>query len=334
MRFKGDTMANQRLSVMLAALLMFTSILTVGLVNAADGDTDGIDDAVDDCPFAWGNSSIDFIGCPDSDGDGNPDTVSAWEGDWDASSRALYDSSGSSRAVAWASDSIHLVGGGGGNVILYNGAGSKLSTLTTISENVRSLEFSANDSYLAVSGYFDDSANHSWVLVLQMDWLTNSATVIQNLSSYHSDSVYAVEWSNDGDYLYTAGGDRQIRKFATSNWTMVDNYSRLDSIYNIAISPDDRLLASVHGQEVSVFWTSNGTEYFNHWNHSGTTLGVAFSPDGKWVVTGSDDTWVHVYNMSNGSRHTGWDTGSRVLGVLVIQIITVELGLLIGHLMV
>ena len=304
-------MGNQRLSALFASLLMFTSILTAGLVSALDGDNDGIDDSVDDCPFAWGNSSIDFIGCPDLDGDGNPDTVSAWEGDWDESARELYDSSGSSRAVAWAPDSIHLVGGGGGDVILYNAAGSKISVLTTISENVRSLKFTANGSYLAVGGYFDDGLNQSWVLVLQMDWATKSATVIQNLSSYHLDSVYAVEWSNDGDYLYTAGADQQIRKFATNNWSMVDNYSRIDSIYNLAISPDDRLIASVHGQEISVFWTGNGTEYFNYHNHSGTTLAVAFSPDGKWVVTGSDDTWIHVYNISNGSRHTGWDAGQR-----------------------
>ena len=109
-------MGNQRLSALFASLLMFTSILTAGLVSALDGDNDGIDDSVDDCPFAWGNSSIDFIGCPDLDGDGNPDTVSAWEGDWDESARELHDSSGSSRAVAWAPDSIHLVGGGGGDV--------------------------------------------------------------------------------------------------------------------------------------------------------------------------------------------------------------------------
>ena len=45
----------------------------------SDSDGDGIDDQVDDmCPMVFGNSTVDRIGCPDTDGDGYSDVDSAW----------------------------------------------------------------------------------------------------------------------------------------------------------------------------------------------------------------------------------------------------------------
>jgi len=45
----------------------------------SDSDGDGIDDQVDDdCPTVSGNSTIDRIGCPDTDGDGYSDVDSGW----------------------------------------------------------------------------------------------------------------------------------------------------------------------------------------------------------------------------------------------------------------
>ncbi len=45
----------------------------------SDSDGDGIDDQVDDmCPMVFGNSTIDRIGCPDTDGDGYSDVDSGW----------------------------------------------------------------------------------------------------------------------------------------------------------------------------------------------------------------------------------------------------------------
>ena len=43
-----------------------------------DSDGDGVDDSIDDCPFAAGNSSVDRDGCPDRDGDGTSDINDGW----------------------------------------------------------------------------------------------------------------------------------------------------------------------------------------------------------------------------------------------------------------
>ena len=53
----------------------FTIVAFSSFVSATDSDGDGLDDVNDDCPFAAGTSTIDRQGCPDRDGDGEPDVV-------------------------------------------------------------------------------------------------------------------------------------------------------------------------------------------------------------------------------------------------------------------
>jgi len=304
------------------ALLM--TILVVGIslsfmmsAAAVDGDNDGLDDDVDDCPFAWGNSSVVYAGCPDQDGDGNPNFVGTQISDWDDSERALYASDGSSRAVSWAPDSIHLVGGGGSDVILYTSGGTTVSTLYSFTdEYVRSLAFSPNGSYLAAGAYFNDDDNHSQIVVLLMDWSTKSATLLANLSSFHYDDVPSVTWSSNGSYLFTGSGEGELRQFsANDNWSMVRNYSYDpgDTVWSIDASPDNRLIAGLAaGGELKVFWTNNGTKYMEFANHTGShALGVTFSPDGRWLLTGGFDNRVNIYNVTNASHVAGFTDSSR-----------------------
>ena len=50
----------------------------VTLASGADIDGDGVDDSVDDCIYAAGNSTVDRTGCPDRDGDGTSDFNDGW----------------------------------------------------------------------------------------------------------------------------------------------------------------------------------------------------------------------------------------------------------------
>ena len=58
--------------------LMVSVVLTPLGAYAADSDGDGIEDALDDCPWASGTSTTDRDGCPDSDGDGVSDINDTW----------------------------------------------------------------------------------------------------------------------------------------------------------------------------------------------------------------------------------------------------------------
>lgn len=67
--------ANRR-AFTLIFLMISMSWLT--LASGADIDGDGVDDSVDDCIYAAGNSTVDRTGCPDRDGDGTSDFNDGW----------------------------------------------------------------------------------------------------------------------------------------------------------------------------------------------------------------------------------------------------------------
>ena len=309
-------MGGIRSSLFLASILLLTTTVCTLVVSALDGDNDGIDDSLDDCPFAWGNSTNGYSGCPDLDGNGDPDFTNPQLNDWDDSMRALYASDGSARAVSWAPDSIHLAGGGGSDVMLYTANGLTISTLYSFpDENIRSLAFSPDGSLLAAGAYFNDNKGISQIVVLQMNWINKSATVLANLSSFHTDDVPSVTWSSNGSYLFTGDGDGELRQFSANNWSMVRNYSfdPGDTVWSIDASPDDRLIAGLAaGGELKVFWTNNGTKYMDFDNHTDDyALATTFSPDGRWLLTGGFDNKVNIYNVTNASHVAGFTDSSR-----------------------
>ena len=61
-------------SSLMILMLVFVSFNSA----AADTDGDGVDDSIDDCPVAGGNSTVDRTGCPDADGDGTSDRNDPW----------------------------------------------------------------------------------------------------------------------------------------------------------------------------------------------------------------------------------------------------------------
>ena len=58
-----STQASRRGSTLIA--LMILVVFLPLATNAADADGDGIEDSLDDCPWAYGTSTIDRDGCPD-----------------------------------------------------------------------------------------------------------------------------------------------------------------------------------------------------------------------------------------------------------------------------
>ena len=308
---------SRRLSIFLTFLMVSSVLIWIPPASAADGDNDGFADSIDDCPFAAGNSTTTKLGCPDTDGDGNPDILQGTVADFTGAMYARTVPTSSSRSsmartLAVAPNGMLLAGADGCDCVkLFDAAGNEIKNLLTIQSNPRDLSFTPNGTMLVVSAY--EANNNASVNVYTIDWNTQTASHLIDLSANHDDDTYAARFNPNGSLLHVGGKDQNVTTYFTSNWTIshiIDD--GLADVYTIKTSPDGRFVAFTHGEELSVHWTSNGTELYNVHNHSGYTLGLDWSPDGNWIVTGGSDNDINIYYASNGTLMDTMDYGADV----------------------
>jgi WD40 repeat protein len=76
-----------------------------------------------------------------------------------------------------------------------------------------------------------------------------------------------------------------------------------DVIYDLAFSPDGRLLASCGYDRLIQLWeTATGKGLHSLKDHSDAVYSVAFSPDGKLLASGAADRAVKVWDVATGKR--------------------------------
>ncbi|MEC8927023.1 MAG: hypothetical protein VYB17_02045, partial [Candidatus Thermoplasmatota archaeon] len=126
-----------RTSIFLVFLMVSSLMIWIPTASAADGDNDGFDDSIDDCPFAAGNSTTTKLGCPDSDGDGTPDILQGTVADFNEADYARTVPTSSSRSsmartLAVAPNGMFLAGADGCDCVkLFDAAGNEVKTLLT-----------------------------------------------------------------------------------------------------------------------------------------------------------------------------------------------------------
>jgi dipeptidyl aminopeptidase/acylaminoacyl peptidase len=158
---------------------------------------------------------------------------------------------------------------------------------------IRSISFSPKADGEFLAGGFDGTIRQ---------FLNNGK--VQSLKA-HTGKVLQVAYAPGGDRFATAGVDTAS---TLKVWTLDRRLIRsLDGhkgyVVSVAWSKDGRLLASGGGavdRTVRVWDTQTGRQLHLFTGHAADIEGVAFHPNGKWVLSVSEDKTVKVWSLGNG----------------------------------
>lgn len=141
-----------------------------------------------------------------------------------------------------------------------------------------------------------------------------------NTLSGHTDAVWSVALSADGQTLVSGSQDDTIRVWnPTSGELRRTIVANAGSVRSVSISADGQTLATGNGDRTVKVWdASSGQLQSTLSGHSGSVWSVALSQNGQTLVSGSDDGTVNVWNLrTNQLVHTLKGHSSAVFSTVI-----------------
>jgi WD40 repeat protein/tetratricopeptide (TPR) repeat protein len=160
----------------------------------------------------------------------------------------------------------------------------------------RSVAFSPDGRFLASGG--DDKMIRLWGV--------RSGQPIQVYRG-HDNGIFRVVFSPDGRWLASAGAGGTIKFWDSTGDTEETRPLRHqpEAVSHLVFSPDGRFLASAYRsvQRKGTVWLwdwARGKKRVELKGHRAEVWGLAFSPDGRQVATGSNDKTVRLWDTATG----------------------------------
>ncbi len=190
----------------------------------------------------------------------------------------------------------------GRDVTVFNGMGFS---------HISSASFSPDGRYI-VTGLYDG--------ILKL-WDVNASKEVECFyGTGHSDCIITAIFSPDGRYILSASSDSAIKLWDVKIGKELSTFNgrgHVDFVQSISFSPDGQKILSGSARNNSQsrkdttlnLWDVNtGMEVFglDDSGHTDHISFVSFSPDGRYIVSGSEDNTLRLLNANSGKRVSGF----------------------------
>lgn len=138
------------------------------------------------------------------------------------------------------------------------------------------------------------------------DTVTNNKISLANTLE-HSDYVYTLAISPDGEIMVSGSGDKTIKIWNLQTEEIQNTITgHKGEVYSVVISPDgETILSGGYDNSVRVWEIKTGMLKDTFIEHKSDVFSVAISPDGETIVSGSNDNTIKIWDLKTGKvKHT------------------------------
>ncbi|QNH58426.1 AAA-like domain-containing protein [Limnospira indica] len=196
-------------------------------------------------------------------------------------------------AVFSEDDSFVVTGSDDKTLKIWRPNGELLQTIPTSDGGVLSVSFDYHNQILATGSY--DNIVQLW----QISPDGTNITLLNTLTE-HTGPVWSVAFSPNGEFLVSGGGDGTIKLWNKDGVLQNSWSSQGQTIRTVAISRDSQLIAYGGSGETVQIWGVDGSlkrELSQY--HTGTILGLDFSPDGRFLASVAEDDMVKIWDVNS-----------------------------------
>lgn len=130
-------------------------------------------------------------------------------------------------------------------------------------------------------------------------WSRKTGKILKLLSLTHT--PFRINGSPDEQYVYVGYNDGLVERYRVSDWTVAATYEGGGDLYEMNISPDGKWLGVFRGISIEIWNTHTGKLEHVFEGHERAGYAIAFSPDSRYLITGSYDQTFRLWNLITGN---------------------------------
>jgi WD40 repeat protein len=135
--------------------------------------------------------------------------------------------------------------------------------------------------------------NHKIVI-----WDTATGREIKRLVG-HNNYIQDIIFSPNGRQLASYALDKTIKTWDISSGELLRSFPSA-SASSIVYSPDGSRIAGTEARTIKIWNSANGSEIRTLSGHTRPIYSVAYSPNGKYIITASTDRTIRIWDAENG----------------------------------